>query len=367
MNKNTVGVIFSNIHDESMPELTGRRTTASVPFGGRYRLIDFALSNMINAGIIKIGVITKNNYQSLMDHLGSGKDWDLSRKRGGLFLLPPFSSVASGMYHSRVEALAGIRDFLDHCTEETVVLSDCDVVANFDLSALTDRHTEQETDVTVLYKCMPAMVGEAVYDIQDGRLAAVLTNNEAGAMRCIAAGGYILRRSVLLRLIDEATVNGLSDFQRDCIGRNLNRLRVEAVELPGLVMRINSLSSYYANSMQLLRSDVREALFPEARPVFTKRRDNMPTKYGAEAVARGCLVAGGCEIAGRVENSVIFRDVRIAKGAVVKNCILMQGTVIEADSNLSYVIADKNVVIRGGRTINGFETFPVFIGKGNRV
>ena len=147
----TVGVIFSNVHDENLPELSRHRTMASIPFGGRYRLIDFALSNMVNSGITTVGIVTKNNYQSLIDHLGSGKDWDLARKDGGIILLPPYSDETDAPYTSRLEALKGITGFLNHRKEDYVVISDCDGVARIDIADIVRSHVANQADITMVY------------------------------------------------------------------------------------------------------------------------------------------------------------------------------------------------------------------------
>ena len=148
---NVVGLIFSNMHDSELGQLTKQRTMGSVPFGSRYRAIDFPLSNMVNSGISKVGVVTKSNFQSLMDHLGSGKSWDLSRKHEGLFILPPFG-YNNSVYQSRVEALSGIHNFLSHCREEHVVMSDCHIIYTMDYKPALEAHIAKNADITVVYK-----------------------------------------------------------------------------------------------------------------------------------------------------------------------------------------------------------------------
>ena len=153
------GLIFSNIHDVSIPEMTAERTMASIPFGGRYRLVDFTLSNMVNSGIDKVGIITHNNYRSLMDHIGNGKDWDLARRSGGVRILPPYvnasdSPIGGKLYTNRIEAMLGAIDFINYCDEEVVVLSDCDDICNIDLNAVLDYHEAKGADATFVTKKM---------------------------------------------------------------------------------------------------------------------------------------------------------------------------------------------------------------------
>ena len=151
MNNKVLGLIFASINDTNVIDLTKLRTMGSIPFGGRYRLIDFPLSNMVNSGISEVGVITKSIYGSLLDHLGSGREWDLTGKTGGLHLLPPFSHVGGGIYQGRLEALNNVREFVEHSKSEYVVLSNCDVVTNIDFNAALQQHIDTEADITIIY------------------------------------------------------------------------------------------------------------------------------------------------------------------------------------------------------------------------
>ena len=152
MAASAIGVIFSNMHEETVPELVRRRTMASIPFGGRYRIIDFTLSNMVNSGINTVGLVTSNNYRSLIDHIGSGKDWDLARKDGGIILLPPFSEKHDKLYSTRLEALGSLTGFLSRRSEKYVVLTDCDGVAKFDIADIVEYHEEKNADITLVTK-----------------------------------------------------------------------------------------------------------------------------------------------------------------------------------------------------------------------
>ncbi len=178
-NNKVLGMIFANMHDVSVRDLTKERTIGSILFGGRYRMIDFPLSNMVNSGVDEVGVITKSNYQSLLDHLGSGREWDLARKKGGLHLLPPFGRVDSGMYRGRLEALYGVWNFVRNSSAEYVLLSDCDVITNIDYSPILKYHIDNEADITVVYAkniiSMEQAKNSTVYGInEEGRVTDVL-------------------------------------------------------------------------------------------------------------------------------------------------------------------------------------------------
>ncbi len=374
------GLIFSNIHDSSLPELTARRTMASVPFGCRYRLIDFPLSNMVNSGISKIGVVAHNNYQSLMDHIGTGKDWDLARRSGGIKILPPFitsydNSVASRLYTTRLEALIGVTNFISKCTEDYIVFSDCDVICNIDLSKVIEQHEKSGADVTIVtgkYSNTELVRADDIQVVSSDASGVVtdvasLTVDNVGDIE-ISTNIMVFNRVYLLGLVNEAAARGYTDFYRDVIARTLNKKNVYSYLFDGFFFKVTSLDSYFDASMKLLEADTRKALIDvEDRPIHTKVRNSAPTIYKKGSTVKNSYIADGCEIEGVVENSIIFRGVKVGEGAVIKNSILLQGTFVGDDVNLNCVIADKDVVIKDGRNLSGHNTMPFFISKGTIV
>lgn len=364
-----VGVIFSNIHDENVPELSRQRTMASIPFGGRYRLIDFALSNMANSGIDTVGIITKRNYQSLMDHIGSGKDWDLARKDGGLILLPPYNDEFETLYTTRLEALKGITGFLNRRNEDYVVLTDCDGVCRIDFSKIIKYHEEKGADITMVYHTGP--VEKSPYYIcvgnnEDGRINDVQINPNIDGIANVYINIMVLNRQFLISIINDAIAHGKSSFGRDILAKNVDSLKIYGYEFTGYYAGIDSMSSYYAHNLELLNKNVRDELFSE-RNVYTKVKDSAPSKYGDTAVIRNSLISDGCLVEGTVENSILFRGVKVAKGAVIKNSIIMQDNIIGENAQVNCIITDKNVVIRDRRNLSGCETHPFFIPKGSMV
>lgn len=373
-----VGLIFSNIHDTSIPELTRMRTIGSVPFGGRYRLIDFALSSMVNSGISKIGIVTHNNYQSLLDHLGNGKDWDLARRSGGLKILPPYISAydnaaANKFYTSRLEALMGTMSFLNRCNEDYIVMSDCDVICNIDLSDVIDRHAETGADITFVIQ-KTDLVGVGASE----QLTLVKADAD-GNVTEVASGKYeedyqlyinimVMKRQYLLNVVENAISHGHHSFLHDIIMPSVGKAKYMVYEYDGFYAHIGSMAGYFECSMKLLDSDARDRLFGiKNRPVLTKVRNSAPTRYCEGAKVVNSVVAEGCVIEGTVENSIIFRGVKVGKGAVVKNSILFQDTYVCEGAQLNCVIADKNVIIKDGRNLSGHETMPFYIGKKRSV
>lgn len=368
----TLGVVFSNMHDHMLSEITEHRTMGSVPFGGRYRLIDFVLSNMVNSGINTVGVITKSNYQSLMDHLGTGREWDLTRKRGGLSILPPFGHASAGIYRGRLEALGGILSYIHHSDAKYVILADCDVVANVDFTGILKEHIEKNADITVVYKRDTA-TDEQIMDTtvlrldENSMVNEVLIHPSIQEEDNVYLNFCIMSKDLLEKLINEGASRSVYSFKQGVLQAKCNKLRIYAWRFEGYSAKINCTRSYYKANMQILAPEVRAQLFPNDRPIYTKVRDEVPAKYGLNASADGSLVADGAIIDGTVENSIIFRGVHISRGAVVRNSILMQDTVVSEKVTLDHVITDKNVVIRAGRTLTGYDTYPSIISKNSIV
>lgn len=359
--------------------MTRTRTLASVPFGCRYRLIDFALSNMVNSGITHVGVITHYNYQSLLDHIGTGKDWDLARRSGGIKIIPPFAAVfdsqaANKLYTSRLEAMMGATSFLNHCTEDYVVLSDCDVICNIDLNAVIADHIASGADVTMVTKRVdPAKTvlnsANFVTKIDEsGRITDFAEYTPTEDEVDVSTNIMVMRRDDMLAMIHESAAHGYTSYFRDVISRTLHKQHYHAYRYDGYYAYIGSLEGYFAVSMSLLRPEARDGLFNmKNRPIMTKVRNSAPTRYMGTASVTNSYVADGCVIEGTVENSILFRGVRVGRGTVIRNSILLQDTYTGSNVSLNCVVSDKNVIIKDGRVLSGHESMPFYIGKGIMV
>ncbi|MBR0190028.1 MAG: glucose-1-phosphate adenylyltransferase subunit GlgD [Clostridia bacterium] len=361
-----VGIIFSNIHDNSVPELSRIRTLGSIPFGGRYRLIDFPLSNMVNSGIDTVGIITKNNYQSLMDHVGSGKDWDLARKDGGVIILPPYGDMSSStLYNSRLEALKGITSFLFRADEDFVVMTDCDAVCRINYNEVIESHIRNRADITLVYTRRENTERATKFDIDsEGRIIGVSYDAQPSAgISNVFTNVFVMKLSLLQNIVMDSISHSKVHFTRDVISPNLESMKIMGYEHKGFYAGITSLQAYFNSNMLMLDEKIRHEIFGD-RSVFTKIRDSAPTKYGNCAVVKNSLIADGCEIYGEVENSIIFRNVKIGRGAVIKNSIVMQNTVLGENCSLNCIIADKNVTVTGRKNLSGSENHPFYIGKG---
>lgn len=366
------GIIFAYRSNPALRELTQHRNTCSIPYGGRYRIIDFMLSNMVNAGVSDVGLIVHANYQSLLDHVGAGKDWDLSRKHGGLRILPPFGyAPSSGVedYIGRMDALVGVYSYLQKIRQDYVILAGGDIVANLPFADVFEQHLKSGADITAV--CVRPS-GNAPSDSNyfslgpDGTVSDV-TIRPTTSMEYESAECYILSRALLMRLVDHAAAHKLHSFTEEILLSMVHELKVVPYVYDGYLARIHSVADYFARQMELLDPAVRADLFAPSRPIRTKDHSNPSTRYGPSARSQGSLIADGCIIEGEVENSILFRGVTVEQGAKVSNCILMQSTTIHENAVLAYAIADKDVTIHSGRMLMGHVTYPLTIAKNSVI
>jgi len=372
-----LGIIFPNSYDALVPELVAERSMASIPFAGRYRICDFIISSMVHSGMSNISLLVRQNYHSLMDHLGGGREWDLARKQGGLNVFPPFAQKTVKMYNGRIDALESIQGFLKTQPEKYVVMADSNVIANIDYKQLVDTHIKNGADVTVVYNkqtipdalLRPNTNSHELYytfDMEGETIKKIYLNSTESGVQNFSMNIYVMERENLIRMIDEAYVHGYTYFTRDLLIRHIDDLKIEGYEFDGYLARITDMKSYFQENMKLLNEENLDALF-KGNPVYTKVRDDNPTRYMPGSKAKNLLVSDGCVIEGEVENCVLFRGVKVGKGAKVKNCILMQDTVVGENASLEYIITDKNVNISANKYLSGNDSFQVYIAKGQTV
>lgn len=369
---NVLGIVFANMHDTTLGDMTKNRTMGSVMFGGRYRLIDFPLSNMVNSGISEVGVITKSNYQSLLDHLGSAREWDLARKKGGLYILPPFGNVESTLYRGRIEALYGAMSFIKHSRAKYVILSDCDVVTNIDYKPIVAAHIESGADITAVAHTgvysSDDIKTSTVFNVDaDKNVTSVLINPDISGTCTTSLNVFVMSMDFLIETVNDAMARGNVSFERNILQEKCRELKIKIYEYDNYFSKLNSPESYFKSNMALLEPENARKLFVPKRSIYTKVSDNAPVKYDLDSKVSNSLIADGCIIEGEVENSVLFRGVKVGKGAKVKNCILMQGTVVGDNAELSYLITDKNVSICENHILTSSPQYPMYVGKGASV
>ena len=368
--KDVMGVIYTGESDARLRELTMTRAIAALPVAGRYRVIDFLVSSMVNSGMRNVGVIMQKNYHSLMDHLGSGKEWDLHGKNDGLYVLPPFLTRENvGVYAGALDALRSNSSYLSRSKQEWLILSGSDIIYNCDMDALARHHVESGADVTMLYTRDPGMkrdeYGSYLAVDEAGWVTDIEVEPTHPTHECTGMEVFMLRRELLRTLVDKGVAHGFHDFTKDVLLKLMNegQLRIAGFEYTGPCWRIDSVQSYFRFNMDILDTATRRLLFNEQRPVYTKVRDEMPAHYGENAQVANSLVADGCIVEGKVENSILFRGVRIAADAHVKNCIIMQDGQVHGGAYIENCILDKQTVIKRNARLIGPAAYPIVIAK----
>ena len=367
---NAMGIIFAN--DDVTNELTNKRTMASLPFGGRYRQVDFQLANLTAGGIRHLGIVSRSNYQSLMNHIGSGEEWGLEMCEGGLEFLTPGALGTDDRYRGKLENLHAIIGFLADSEEDYVVLSDSSILTNLDVAGLVASHVASGKDITIVAK--PGVAnGAKVLDLAlktaDGVVSDIVVNYAADADYLASMDIFVVGRKWLIEKVEALVARDKFHMDRDLVlGQwNAGNLTINVYEYTGVALYNESVEQYFANSLSLLEKDVAFGIFHGHHNVYTKVRDRVPTYYGAESEISNCLVADGCMINGEVENSVLFRQVTIGEDAEVKNCVIMNDSVVGAGAELKYVILDKDVTVKPGTKICGTPEKPFVVKRGKTV
>ena len=364
------GIIFAYNASSALGSLVTERTAASLPFCGRYRLIDFALSSLRNAGVFDVGVIMQRDYQSLLDHIGSGKPWDMSRKDGGLRMLPPFGlpEYHRGNYTGTMEALNAVSTYIHDIKEPNIILLMGNVCVNFDLLDVMKEHLEKGAEVTAICADHELSGTHHRYVVGTDGFAEKLSFDRTGGEGLPSLEGFIIRKDTLIRMMDKCKAENEYRFHRDGLKAYLAQGgKINTYVHTGYSSVIRSVSDYYKASMDMLLKKNIYQIFPVDRPVRTKHLEGVSSYYGESACSSNSLVADNCIIEGSIENCIIFSGARIAKGASLKNCIVMQNCVVESGCELNYVIADKSVTFAAGTKLLGCESLPVVIPKGSRT
>ena len=370
--QNVMGIINLNDGQELLPELTKGRPLAAIPFGGRYRMIDFILSNMVNSGIQNVGILVQDKYRALMDHLRSGKEWDLARKRDGLFILPPgISQYLGGGYRGNIEKFYNNLDYIESSRQQYVLIAGSHIICNLTYRKAFKFHQDVGADITLLYKEYLGDEELKQYGIIDcqgnGRVTDFAINSSRPLSRKVFLEMYIMKKDLLVDLIKDCQARGGLDFIKDIIIKNIGTLKIYGYPYKGYVARVDSVKSYYQHNMELLKPEKWQELFFKAGLVYTKVKDEAPVKYKENARVSNAMIGNGCIIEGRVENSILFRGVTVHKGAYIKDSIVMQKCDIAENSVIENVICDKNVRITRGKWLKGETNYPLVIEKGSVI
>lgn len=365
------GIIFSEIYGDELNAFTLDRNMAAIPFGGRYRMVDFTLSNMVNSGITSVGVLAKQHYQSLMAHLANAQEWDLNRKKGGLRILPPFAAESyNHNLKGKLDELRNALDYLQNSTSPYVLMANANIICNMDYRPVLEAHIASGCDITIAATredgSAKAPFGTIMQADESGRATSYALNDTARTGDWAGMELYVISREKLISIVRECTARGYYHFERDFIQTQFNcgNLSINVYPFHDVVLRIRNVPEYFQSNLSLVDERISASLFRPSRPIYTRVNDEVPTFYGLDCQVSGCIIADGCSIDGNAENSVISRGVRIGKGAVVKNCIIMQGSVVGEGAELENVVVDKWTTITPGSKLKGADTAPVIIRKG---
>lgn len=369
---NVMGIIFAS--DATMGDLTNKRTTASLPFGGRYRQVDFQLSNLTCAGIRHIGIISRQNYQSLMNHVGSGQEWGLELGEGGLEFLTPFAMSTNVAYRGKLENLYFAMDFLEYGpADELLVMADATVLCNIDMNAVLNAHVASGKDITVVAKAGVAN-GVRQLDLalklgENGEVADVAVDYAAPADYLASMDLFVMSKAWLIEQVKEHVAHSRYHMDRDLVMGlwQKNPAAVNVYQFDGIALYNETVEDYFYNTLSLIKKDVRHDLFGANHPVYTRVRDRVPTYYGENSGIKDCIIADGCMLEGEVANSVLFRQVTIEDGAQVSDCVIMNDSVVGAGADLKYVILDKDVTVRPGAKLYGTAKNPIIVKRGEMV
>jgi glucose-1-phosphate adenylyltransferase len=372
--RSMMGIILTGGKNNRLKELSDIRSNSAIPVAGKYRAIDFVLSNMVNSGITSVGVLTQYSFRSLMDHIGSGKEWDLDRRNKGVFVFPPFlSSDESGWYKGTADAMYNNITFLERSFEDYVVVAQGNCVYKIDFNKILEFHLEKNSDITIAYRemdnySMEELTHFGVMEVDKGsRVIDFQEKPKQPKRNTCSMGIYLMKRELLISLLEECISHGNYDFVKDVLAKKIDSLNIYAYKFEGYWRNFSTIISYYRCNMELLNTHLQHKLFEESGAIYTKVKDEPPSKYNDESEVRNSIIADGCIIEGTIENSVIFRGVTVKRGAVIKNSIVMQETVIEEGALLEYMIIDKDVLISSGIQLKGSSSWPVIIGKGARM
>ncbi len=368
--KDLMGIINLSENEETIKEITYNRPIATIPIAGRYRVIDFILSNMINAGIHNVCIFTQGKSRSLMDHIGTGKPWDLDRKIDRLSILNPVININDMITHTGdLDNFKNHLDYIKYSRQKYVLVTRSYMVCNIDLKAVFKYHKETGVDMTIVYKRMINHNGrflgcDTLNLDENGKVISIGRNARSRRYYNVSAEMYIMKKELLMNIIQDSIMMGDSEYLKQAILKSVKTLDVNGYPYDGYLACINTIHNYYETNMDLLDVDIAREMFYKNGLVYTKVKDEPPTKYLESSNVVNSLVANGCIIEGTVENSIIGRHVKVKKGAVIKDSIIMQKCVVEESAYLKNAILDKYVHIGKEKMLSGDRRNPIVIKKG---
>lgn len=352
---------------DMLKEISTKRPLASQPFAGKFRLMDFSLSAMVNAGVDTVGLILPFHSRSILDHVRSAKEWNLAHKQRGLFYLPvDEEEEILNPQQSDIRTYHKNLRYVELDSRRYLLLAGCDVICNIDYEKVLHFHRRHNADITMVYKVMEEDSPGSGYRITNrdsGRITGMEKVEGGKQGEALFLGSLLIDCELFIKMVRCAyELDPLKSFN-EVLARNVGSLRVFGFPYEGYAKRINSLSSYYQANMDMLHQENWREIFNRDRRIFTKIKDEAPAKYMEAAKVNNSLIANGCIIEGTVENSILFRKVRIGRNAVIRNSIIMQNTTVGEDAFLNYVVCDKDRDIQQEAILEGTKEEPLCIVK----
>lgn len=370
----TFAIVYAGHGNALLGDLIAHRCVSALPLGGRYRTIDVLLSNLSQSGIRDVGVVMQRNFQSLVEHIGSGDAWDLNKKSGGVALLTPFDQgLGTDLYRGFGDALFAKKYYLERQRAKYCLLLASDMVYRYDYTEMLERQLETGADISLL--CSRSVVveqGEPTYMVNldvdgDGWVKSASFEQGVSEGGCYNLGACIIEKELLVKLLEDACAEGRYDFVSDILDPALQEYKVVAVEHKGYAGRLTTVKSYFKMSQDLLDPKVRDDLFYAHGPVYTRIMDAPPVHYVHGCEVENSVFGNSCTIGGRVVNSVLFRGVTVEAGADIENCVIMQDSHIGSNVRLRNAIIDKNVTVEDGARVIGTPDTQVVVRKGSIV
>ena len=369
MIKDYMAIFNLSENENEIRSLTTNRPIASIPFASRYRVIDFMLSNVVNSGIKNVGIFTQSNSRSLVDHIGTGKPWDLNRKNDGLFL---FNHGLNDLINYDSKMLKNNMEYIYRSRNDSVILTSSYMICNMDIADLVDKHEQSGCDITMVYKhsdaadmdfqnCFTLVVDKKLNRVTGARKNIGFVKSDDVCMEV-----FVMKKELFVDFLYKTASNASKGSLYNVIFSEMDSYAVNAYEFKGYLACINSVKSYYKANMDMLDYDNRMDLFMAGnRPVYTKIKDEHPTLYVDGCHVYNSLVADGCIVKGSVKNSLMARYVVVENDVELDNCIILQNCKIKAGSKLSNVIIDKNAIIEQGTELKGSAQYPLVVEKHN--
>lgn len=353
-----VGIILAGGNNSRMESLSNKRAIAAMPVCGSYRCVDFALSNMTNSGIKTVAVLSQYNARSLNEHLSSSKWWDFGRKQGGLYVFTPtVTATNSWWYRGTADAIWQNLDFLKKRHEPYVVIASGDCVYKLDYDKVLDYHIEKKADITVVCKEMPAGTDVSRFGVvrmnEESRITEFEEKPMVAHSNTVSCGIYVIRRRQLIEMLEKCAEENRWNFVNDIILRYKNLKRIYAYKTDGYWSNISTVDSYYDTNMDFLKPDVRKYFFKDEPMIYSKQEDLPPAKYNAGSSVSNSLISAGCIVNGKVENSLLFKNVYVGNNCVIKNSIILNEVYIGDNTHIENCIVESRDTLKANMYYSG--------------